>query len=123
MKKTINISLILILFSGFGFSIVPKPVNYDFSYYGQSEYPELYKISAPAPNPVSDYAEIWCNIPEDANAEIAVYNFAGVKLKSILVNGGLQKISIETYNLQNGVYFVCLIYGGKNIDSKKMIKK
>ncbi|MDD2635016.1 MAG: T9SS type A sorting domain-containing protein [Bacteroidales bacterium] len=123
MRKTINILIILILFSGFAFSIVPNPVNYDFSYYGQSEYPELYKISAPAPNPVNDYAVIWCNLPNDATAEIAIYNFAGVKLKSVHVNGGMQKVNIETYDLQNGVYFVCLIYGDKNIDSKKMIKK
>ncbi len=123
MRKTINISIIIILFSGFAFSSISYPVNCGISYYGQSEYPELYKISAPAPNPVIDYAVIWYNIPEDATAEIVIYNFAGVQLKSVPVSGGIKKINIETYDLQNGVYFVCLIYGGKNIDSKKMIKK
>lgn len=123
MKKIVNISLLFILFSGLVYAIVPNPVSYSFSNFGNSDYPELFKISAPAPNPVVDYAEIWYNIPEDETAEIAIYNFTGVMVKSIPVSGGLNKIEIEAYDLQNGVYFVCLIYKGKNIDSKKMVKK
>ena len=104
-----------------GFSFSPKPEDYNF-YFLDGE-PELYKISSPIPNPVVDYAEILYNIPDEAYAEIAIYNFAGVKVKSVLVAGGVGKASLETYDLQSGVYFVCLIYEGKNIDSKKLVKK
>ncbi|PLX09405.1 MAG: hypothetical protein C0596_02365 [Marinilabiliales bacterium] len=121
VKRILNISLIILIFSGISYAIVPDPYNY--SYFSQGDYPELLKISAPIPNPVVDYAEIWYNIPEDDVAEIAIYNFAGVKLKSIPVSGGLRKVNFEAYDLQEGVYFVCLIYKGKNVDSKKLIKK
>lgn len=121
MKRLLNISILVFFLSGISFAITPDPNSYSFM--GQGDYPELLKISAPIPNPVVDYAEIWYNIPENETAEIAIYNFAGVKLKSMIVGGGLKKIDFEAYDLQEGVYFVCLIYKGKNVDSKKLIKK
>lgn len=105
------------------FAWVPNPLSISNSFYAYDGYPEIGKISAPIPNPVIDYAEIWYNIPEDKTAEIAIYNFTGVMVKSIPVSGGLGKINFAAYDLKNGVYFVCLIYEGKNIDSKKLIKK
>jgi hypothetical protein len=59
---------------------------------------------------------------ENKTAEIAIYNFAGVKVKSVNVGGGHGKVDIEAYDLVNGVYFVCLIYEGKNIDSRNWLK-
>lgn len=100
-------------------ALMPSPDNY----FTNDGYPDLLKISAPIPNPVVDFAEIWYNIPEGESAEIAIYNFTGVKLKSIPITGGKNKVNFEAYDLQNGVYFVCLIYQGKNVDSKKLIKK
>jgi hypothetical protein len=121
MKKIFYISVFLVLFVQTGFSFVPNPLYVDS--YSLDGYPELFKISAPIPNPVIDYAEVWCNIPENKNAEVAIYNFAGVKLKSFPVSGGLNRIDLEAWGLQSGVYFVCLLYEGKNIDSKKLVKK
>ena len=123
MKRIFNILIIVLVFSGISFAIVPDPDVFSSSYMSQSDYPELLKISAPIPNPVVDYAEIWYNIPEGEIAEIAIYNFTGVKLQSIIVGGGLGKAEIEAYELQVGVYFVCLIYKGKNVDSKKLVKR
>jgi hypothetical protein len=123
MKKIFNILFLSLIFSGIAFAIVPEPDVYSFSYIGMGEYPELLKISSPIPNPVVDYATIWYNIPEGETAEIAIYNFTGVKLQSVIVGGGLGKAEIEAYELQVGVYFVCLIYKGKNVDSKKLVKK
>ncbi len=113
----------MVFLSGVSFAIVPDPDFTAYSFNNLGDYPELLKISAPIPNPVVDYAEVWYNIPEDETAEIAIYNFTGVKLKSILVGGGLRKADIEAYDLQEGVYFVCLIYKGKNVDSKKLVKR
>lgn len=123
MKKLVYISVFLILFVKTAFSFVPNPVSVDSYFSILDGYPELYKISAPIPNPVVDYAEVWCNIPSEKNAEVAVYNFAGVKLKSFSVSGGLNRIDLDAYDLQPGVYFVCLLYEGKNVDSKKLVKK
>jgi hypothetical protein len=123
MKKMLYILFTVSLFSGQLFAIMPIPVDYSSYYNNLDGYPELGQISAPIPNPVVDYAEIWYNIPENKTAEIAIYNFAGVKVKSVNVGGGLGKVDIEAYDLVNGVYFVCLIYEGKNIDSKKLVKK
>jgi hypothetical protein len=122
MKKLFYISILVLLSIG-AYSIVPNPVDTFYSSYIGDGYPEELKISAPAPNPVIDYAEIWYNIPEGKSAEISIYNFAGVQVKSFPVSGGLNKINFEAYDLQSGVYFVCLIYEGKNVDSKKMVKK
>ncbi len=121
MKKIIYILVFVLLFLNVGFAFCPSPVNVNS--YSLDGYPELLKISAPIPNPVVDFAEVWYNIPEDQMAEICVYNFTGVRLKSIPVSGGLGRINLEAYDLQSGVYFVCLIYQGKNVDSKKMVKK
>jgi hypothetical protein len=123
MKKIIYISIFTLLFVKAGFSFVPNPVDVNSYFYSLDGYPELLKISAPVPNPVVDYAEVWYNIPEGKIAEIHVYNFAGVKLKSIPVSDGLGRVDLEAYDLQPGVYFVCLIYEGKNVDSKKLVKK
>lgn len=123
MKKIFYISVFALLFAKAGFSFCPNPVDVNSYFYSQDGYPELLKISAPIPNPVVDYAEVWYNIPESKIAEICVYNFAGVKLKSIPVSGGLGRVDLEAYDLQSGVYFVCLIYEGKNVDSKKLVKK
>ncbi len=123
MKKKLNILLILLFFSGISFALIPQFDFIEYPYNNYGDYPELLKISSPIPNPVVDYAEIWYNIPEDETAEIAIYNFAGVKLKSIMVMGGLRNVELEAYDLQKGVYFVCLIYKGKNVDSKKLVKK
>ena len=109
--------------SPFAFSILPNPIQFYYNVDSQDGYPELNKIGTPLPNPVIDYAEVWYNIPQDKNAEIAVYNFTGVKVKSIPVSGGLNRVNLEAYDLQPGVYFICLIYEGKNLDSKKFMKK
>lgn len=119
MKKIFYISLFVLFFVKSAFSIFPNPDNY----YSLDGDPELYKISAPVPNPVIDYADIYYNLPDNTYAEIAIYNFAGVKVKSVFVAGGIGKASLEAYDLQSGVYFVCLILDGKNIDSKKLVKK
>ncbi|MDD3858830.1 MAG: T9SS type A sorting domain-containing protein [Bacteroidales bacterium] len=121
MKKVIYISFFILMFVKAGFAFYPNPVDNKF-YFLDGE-PELYKISAPVPNPVIDFAEIYYNLPDESFAEIAIYNFAGIKVKSLTVNGGKGKVSFEAYDLQSGVYFVCLIYEGKNIDSKKLVKK
>ena len=123
MKKLYYILIPILFLSLAAFAWVPNPVNIPIDFYSLDGYPEVGKISVPIPNPVVDYAEIWYNIPEGKTAEIAIYNFTGVKVKSVPIAGGIGKIDLAAYDLQNGVYFVCLIYGGKNMDSKKLIKK
>ena len=86
-------------------------------------FPEEGKISAPVPNPVNDYAEIFYNLPQNQNGEIAIYDFTGTKIKSTAIKGGQGQVKISAYELKEGVYFVCLISEGKNLDAKKLIKK
>jgi len=116
VKKLFYISVFIFLFVKTGFP------GYEFNLFSDGD-PELYRISAPVPNPVTDYAEVYFNLPESCLAEIAIYNFTGVKVKSESVTGGIGKVNFEVYDLQNGVYFVCLILDGKSIDSKKLVKK
>ncbi|HOZ30986.1 MAG TPA: T9SS type A sorting domain-containing protein [Bacteroidales bacterium] len=121
MKRIIYILVFILMIVKSAFSLYPNPKQIGSDFLDGD--PELFKISAPVPNPVIDFAEIYYNLPDESFAEIAIYNFAGVKVKSLTVNGGESKVSFDTYDLQSGVYFVCLIFKGKNIDSKKLVKK
>lgn len=97
--------------------------NHNFSNFIFDNYPEVGKISAPVPNPVNDYANFYYNLPEEQNGEIAIFDFTGIKVKSVQIQAGQGEIQIATYDLKAGVYFACLIVEGKTLDSKKLIKK
>lgn len=121
MAKFIIIWVFLFI-SVFANAIIPVPVNYtDFNSFGEFETGGI-QISAPCPNPVYDFTIIKYYIPRGETAEIAVYNFMGLKQKSVIINGNENFVELDCTDLENGVYFVCLIYQGKNVDSKKMIK-
>ncbi len=121
MKKFFNISLLLLL-SLTVLGLRPFPID-DIKYFFDSSGSPKIQISAPAPNPVYDYATINYQIPENEFAEIAIFNFTGLKLKSYKISGNENSLLIDCTDLQSGVYFVSLIYQDKNVDSKKLVKK
>lgn len=122
MKAKFYISLILILALNLFSKAELKFENFYNPIFINDGYPEIGKISSPAPNPVYDYAEILYNLPQNSNGEIAIYDFTGLKIKSFPIEGGEGKVKISAFDLKNGVYFACLISEGKNLDSKKFIK-
>ena len=121
MKKIFNISLLL-LSSLTVLGLKPFPIDDIKYFFDSSGYPKI-QISAPAPNPVYDYATINYQIPENEFAEVAIFNFTGLKLKSYKISGNENSLVIDCTDLQAGVYFVSLIYQDKNVDSKKLVKK
>lgn len=123
MKKIVSIFMIICfsLLASAGHSIAS--VNTGHNINSVVKHPALYKITAPAPNPVENYVSVWYNMPENINAEIAIYNLAGVKIKYKSISGGINEAILDTTDLQSGVYFICLIYEGRNLDSKKIFKR
>jgi hypothetical protein len=86
-------------------------------------YPILLKISNPIPNPVENYTKVFYNIPDDYVAEMVIYNLAGVKIKSEPIKGGKGSVNFDTSKMQSGIYFVSMVYQGRNLDSKRIVKK
>ena len=75
-----------------------------------------------SPNPFSDKTEISFYIPiEVGNAYLTIVNLEGKVMKQIEVKGrGLNSITLEARDMQQGVYVCTLNVDGKNTDSIKL---
>lgn len=121
--KNIIVIIIFLFISFFSGAIVPVPIAVSCENSFDISGNDKFQMSAPTPNPVYDFATIFFKIPVEENAEIALYNFTGLKIKSINVSGMESSVVLDCTDLDAGVYFVCLIYQGRNVDSKKLVKK
>jgi len=75
-----------------------------------------------APNPFTQNTIIYCNVPPSAKlAQLMIYDQDGSKIKSFVLNNGINNITISAGSLSSGDYVYSLFIDGKNIDSKKMI--
>lgn len=84
---------------------------------------ETAKIISISPNPVEDIVYIQYNIPEDESAEVAIYNFMGLKLRSSRITHVESQIKFDISDLDPGVYIVSVVYKGRSSDTKKIYKK
>ncbi len=79
---------------------------------------EIAYFSAAYPNPFSSKL----TIETSAADMISIYNFVGEKIKTILLQHGQTKAEVNTADLNNGVYFYCVLKEGIVIETKKIIK-
>ena len=76
------------------------------------------------PNPFTNSATLEINLQEPGRLEVNIYNQIGRLLKTIArdcQNAGLQKIDLETGDLEPGVYF-CVVKTNNGIKTRKILK-
>ncbi len=96
----------------------------DNYFYEQKDKNEnAYRIISVSPNPAESIIHVEFKIPEGEKAEIVIYNFMGVRLKSAEINDNNISARFDLYDLTEGVYIVSILYKGKNVDTKKIYKK
>lgn len=81
------------------------------------------KIVSISPNPAETFINVEYFLPDGETAEIIIYNFMGINLKSKNVYSQDQTVKFDLSNLHDGVYFVSLVHKSKKVDTKKLYKK
>ena len=80
-----------------------------------------YKIG---PNPTTDYLNvIFTNLDGVYDFEFKVVSMTGIVLKTFAARPEESTVTVDVADLKNGVYVLQLTSNGKNISSKKFIKK
>lgn len=75
-----------------------------------------------SPNPFTNSTTIRFTLPDDVqNAYICIFDMSGKMQKQIPVDASMQSVTINGYELSEGMYLYSLIFGGREIDTKKMI--
>ncbi len=74
------------------------------------------------PNPFTERTTIRFTLPEGAqNVYIYIFDMAGKMQKQIPVDGSMQSVVINGYELSAGMYIYSLVVNGKEMDTKRMI--
>jgi len=76
------------------------------------------------PNPFTNSTTLEINLTEPGRLEVKIFNQVGQQINTITKdcqNAGMQKIDLETGDLEPGVYF-CVVKSGERIETVKMIK-
>ncbi|MCK5789063.1 MAG: Omp28-related outer membrane protein, partial [Chlamydiia bacterium] len=78
------------------------------------------------PNPITSNAQIEFNLIEQSEVTIDIYNILGKKIQQLqdgTMASGLQKVQINTDNLDGGIYFVNITINNNTISKKVNIIK
>ena len=79
-------------------------------------------LSQNDPNPFSSDTRIGYNLPEGIQqASIYIYDLQGKQVKRLDVDASSTSVTLHGGDLQAGMYIYCLIAGGKELATKKMI--
>ena len=74
------------------------------------------------PNPFKEQTSIRFKLADDAtNAVICIFDMSGKMLKKLPVSSGMTSISVNGYELGEGMYLYTLIVNGCEMDTKRMI--
>lgn len=87
--------------------------------------PQNISLSAPQPNPASDYALLPFSLNTTSQADIRVYDLQGRLVEVILqetLSAGNYKAEINTANLQSGIYTCVLSAGDEQHQVKLMVR-
>jgi hypothetical protein len=80
-------------------------------------------LSNAYPNPANAVAGFNYAVPSGSQARIVIRNILGSIVHSEQVSTGSGKISVNTANLTDGIYFYSLMLDGKNSQTKKLVVK
>lgn len=73
------------------------------------------------PNPFKEQTTIRFRLADDAtNAAICIFDMSGKILKKLPVSSGMTSITINGYELGEGLYLYSLMVNGREIDTKRM---
>ena len=74
------------------------------------------------PNPFKEQTTIRFRLAEDAtNAAICIFDMSGKMLKKLPVSRGMTSVTINGYDLDEGLYLYSLVVNGMEIDTKRMV--
>ena len=74
------------------------------------------------PNPFKGQTTIRFSLADDAqDASICIFDMSGKMLRKVPVSPEMTSISIDGYELSEGLYLYSLVVNGREIDTKKMI--
>ena len=74
------------------------------------------------PNPFKEKTTIRFSLADDAqSASICIFDMTGKMLKTLPVSSGETSVSLNGWELGEGMFLYTLIVGGKEIDTKRMI--
>ncbi len=97
-------------------------VNYIVKSDGINEYEQVFETLKAYPIPTDNILNIDYKFKqEDINARIVILNILGETIYTQKMNVNNEQISINTSNLENGMYFYSILNGNQNIISKKFI--
>ncbi len=77
------------------------------------------------PNPVQDMAQLTIrNVTKNENAQVLINDVAGrmISTQTIKLQSGLNKINVQTQQLQKGIYFVNIVLSGGKVSVQKIEK-
>jgi hypothetical protein len=79
------------------------------------------EISGAYPNPAGTYTTFSYSTKNASNSKLEVFDMIGVMVKEINLDETKGKVLLNTSEMENGVYFYCLVVDNKAIASKKLV--
>jgi hypothetical protein len=74
------------------------------------------------PNPFKEKTTICFRLADDAqNAAVCIFDMSGKLLKKIPVSSGMESVSINGYELGEGMFLYTLMANGREVDTKRMV--
>ena len=74
------------------------------------------------PNPFKEQTTIRFSLADDTqNASICLFDMTGKMLKNLPISSGETSVSLNGWELGEGMFLYTLIVNGKEIDTKRMI--
>ncbi len=75
-----------------------------------------------SPNPFREQTTIRFRLADDArNAQICIFDLSGKMLKKVPVTAGMESITVNGWELGEGIYLYSLVVDGQEIDTKRML--
>ena len=74
------------------------------------------------PNPFTAQTEIRFSLPDDAtNASICIFDMTGKLLKKLPISSDFDSVTVNGYELGEGIYLYSLVVNSQEVDTKRMI--
>ena len=74
------------------------------------------------PNPFTAQTEIRFSLPDDVkDAYICIFDMTGKMLKKTPISSDMSSITVNGYELDEGIYLYSLVVNGQEIDTKRMV--
>jgi hypothetical protein len=97
-------------------------VNINFSTYPQgfNDMPNV-TLSNAYPNPANHSVSFNCSTPQNSYAQLIIRNVLGSIIREVDITNNSGKLSLNTSDLADGVYFYSFLVNGKSQVTKKLV--